>query len=398
MRKVKLLLPAIACLFILFTGCKKDINESSAKPGQLQTESINAKRPPLSAVELNAKFDQLVSALALENKSGLVSNPDFVINQEPGYRALVQNATAVVPTPCDANTAISQWLDGELADWNSLIFNYAGGTWMFDLPALDALIFENSSANQSFGINGEYTQRLVKTFKDLKRFWNIQTDDMVMVAMHGSMLQDRDKLIRTYVAGIGYSPALAALYADFVLSLLDAFPQYRNGNHPIFTFNAIALKTLAYPPYGIIPDKIVMGDGIMEAFTAIGFGDVAPQAILSHEFGHQIQFDLNLLSPSSPEGTRKNELMADAYAAYYLAHARGASMQWKRVQQFLQVFFNIGDCSFTNPGHHGTPTQRMAAAEWAYNLSNNAQKQGHILTAQEFATLFNAALPQLVLQ
>ena len=398
MRMLKLLLPAMACSFILFTGCKKDISDRTGTPAQLQTESTNAKRPTLSAAQLKANFDQLVSALALENKSGLNSNLDFIINQEPGYRSLVRDATVVVPTPCDANTVLSQWLDGELADWTSLAFNYAGNTAMFDLPAYDAIVFENSSANQSFGMNGEYTQRLVKTFKDLKRFWNIQAADMVMVAMHGSMLQDRSKLIRTYVAAFGLSPALAAQFADFVLSLLDAFPQYRNGNHPIFTFNAFAVETFAFPPYGIIPDKIVMGDGIMEGYTAIGFGDVAPQAILAHEFGHQIQFDLNLFGPFTAESTRRTELMADAFSAYYLSHARGASMQWKRVQQFLQVFFNIGDCAFTNPNHHGTPTQRMAAAVWAYNLANDAQKQGHILSAQQFAILFDAALPQIVLQ
>ncbi|MEO7961344.1 MAG: hypothetical protein ABIR19_07350, partial [Ginsengibacter sp.] len=122
-----------------------------------------------------------------------------------------------------------------------------------------------------------------------------------------------------------------------------------------------------------------------------------PQAILAHEFGHHIQFQLNLFEDvESPEATRRTELMADAFSAYYLSHARGASMQWKRVKQFLEVFFNIGDCQFTNPGHHGTPTQRMAAAEWAYHVADDAQKQGHILTAQEFVALFEAQLSELV--
>ncbi len=136
----------------------------------------------------------------------------------------------------------------------------------------------------------------------------------------------------------------------------------------------------------------------MMAYTGIGYGDVAPQAILAHEFGHQIQFELDLFEEeSSPEATRRTELMADAYSAYYLFHARGASMQWKKVQQFLQVSFNSGDCGFASPYHHGTPAQRMAASEWAYNLANNAQKQGHILTAQQFTALFDAQLPQLVM-
>ena len=142
-----------------------------------------------------------------------------------------------------------------------------------------------------------------------------------------------------------------------------------------------------------------MGDGILQGFAAIGYKDVAPQAILAHEFGHHIQFQLNLFgNESSPEATRRTELMADAYAAYYLSHARGASMQWKRVKLFLGTFFNLGDCSFDNDGHHGTPAQRMAAAEWGYSVANNAQKQGHILTARQFTAKFEAALPGIVTQ
>ena len=71
-------------------------------------------------------------------------------------------------------------------------------------------------------------------------------------------------------------------------------------------------------------------------------------------------------------------------------------MQRKMAKQFLQVFFNIKDYGFESAGHHGTATQRMAAAEWGYSVANNAQKQGHILTAQQFIKLFEAQLPKLV--
>jgi predicted metalloprotease len=140
-----------------------------------------------------------------------------------------------------------------------------------------------------------------------------------------------------------------------------------------------------------------MGDGILEAYSALGFEDVAPQAILAHEFGHHIQFQLGLFpAVRTPEGTRRTELMADAYSAYYLSHSRGATMQWKRVQKFLEVFFNIGDCGFASNGHHGTPLQRMAAAEWGYEVANSAKKQGKILTSEEFTILFEAKLPEFV--
>jgi hypothetical protein len=310
---------------------------------------------------------------------------------------MVRRALAVEPTPCDGNTVLNQWVIQSLDEWTNEAFFGAAWTGMFDLPILDALYFGNSSDNQYFGVNGEYTHVMTKTFKDLNRFWNIQSDDIKLVGMHGSMMLDRNKVISVYTTEFGHSPALAAEIADYVLVLLKAFPEYKNGDHPIFTLNAIALEGFNFPPYGEIPDKIIMGDGLLESYAAIGYGDVAPQTILAHEYGHHIQYKLGLITDDfSAEATRRIELMADAYSAYYLSHARGASMQWKRVQQFLQVSFNSGDCGFESPFHHGTPAQRMAASRWAYNLANNAHKQGHILTAQQFAILFDAALPELV--
>ena len=40
----------------------------------------------------------------------------------------------------------------------------------------------------------------------------------------------------------------------------------------------------------------------------------------------------------------------------------------------------------------------MVAAEWEYNLANDAQKQEHILTAEEFTILFDSALPGILQQ
>ena len=391
MKHLKLLTALITLSFTLLTGCQKEAETVVAPVAAPQSQQLTS-----ASLE---KLRQLRASLPAGLEAKLQQRSALLLKTDPQYQDLVRRALAVEPTACNSNTPLNGWLGQELADWNRQIIRYVLTFAMLDLPAYDALVFENSSANQYFGVNGEYTQRLTKAFKDLQRFWNIQSADMVMIAMHGNMLRDRAKIIRTYVAVFEVDPATAGILADIVVELTNTVPQYRAGNHPIFTFNAFALEGFNYPPYGDIPDKIVMGDGIMAAYTGIGYGDVAPQAILAHEFGHQIQFQLGLFgSIESPEATRRTELMADAYSAYYLSHARGAAMQWKRVQQFLQVFFNIGDCAFTNDGHHGTPTQRMAAAQWGYSLADNAQKQGYILTSQEFARLFDAQLPQLIRQ
>lgn len=49
-----------------------------------------------------------------------------------------------------------------------------------------------------------------------------------------------------------------------------------------------------------------------------------------------------------------------------------------------------------NPGHHGTPNQRVRASTWGADLANSAQKQGHILPSLSVAASFDKALPDLV--
>ncbi|MCE7063909.1 neutral zinc metallopeptidase [Dyadobacter sp. CY326] len=387
MKQIKLLTTLLLFSLVLATSCQDNLEKSNA---------VGPQESSLAA--LREKISKAHASLPVDVKKNMRQTSQLTLKMHPEYRNIVLKALNVIePTPCDGNTPINIWLDQQLSDWNSEVIGYVLDFAMLDLPTYDALVFENSSSNQYFGTSGQFTQKLTKGFKDLKRFWNIDSDGIVLAAMHGNMLLNRDRIIRTYVAAFGLDAATAAVFADIVVELANQVPQYRKGDHPIFTFNAFAQSGFDFPPYGVIPDKIIMGDGIMEGFAAIGYGDVAPQAILAHEFGHHIQFQLNLFPDAqSPEGTRRTELMADAYAAYYLSHARGASMQWKRVKQFLSVFFNIGDCSFNSDGHHGTPTQRLAAAEWAYNLANNAQKQGHILTVEQFTALFEQQLPILI--
>ncbi|MDO1450716.1 neutral zinc metallopeptidase [Rhodocytophaga aerolata] len=272
-----------------------------------------------------------------------------------------------------------------------------------ELPFLHSVYFENSAANQSFGPNGEYTDQINKTFTDLKRFWDIELGNIILVAFRGSMLQDRNKVIATYKAE-GYSDEKANAYADSVAILLQMNPDFLNGNHPAFTFNQLAPPDTTIAGVGQIPAKIVIGDGLFQGFDAIGYGDIAPQAILAHEYGHHIQYDLGVVvrgwqrgKEFIPKTARRIELMADAYAAYYLSHPRGAAaMQEENVQRFLELFFNLGDCKFKENSHHGTPAQRKAAAEWGYKLATDAQQRGRILPARELARLFDAELADII--
>lgn len=273
------------------------------------------------------------------------------------------------------------------------------------IPGIEAQFLLTEDTPQSFGYDGEFTRHMIKIERQVKGFWDVPSDDILLLAMKGTMLQDVDRVAATYSFYFGLQPTTALAFAQAIKDLVNASAVLDGGNHPLFSFNAFAYD--GYPPLGIAP-RIVMGDGILEGYKALGFADVAPQAIYSHEFAHHIQFRNGYFSDpyatmgDAAEQTRYSELMADAMAAYYLTHKRGATLNWKRVQQFLEIFYQIGDCVFfdldgnPNPGHHGTPNQRMAVAQWGYELANEMKVQGHILTSDRVHELFVAEYPEFI--
>ncbi|HVL17817.1 MAG TPA: hypothetical protein VM387_07470 [Gemmatimonadales bacterium] len=324
----------------------------------------------------------------------------------PGVRVsdLADPGRVVVPTACDDNTPFVQYFlsrafEIPLPSLFLLLDRFADA-----VPTFEALLFQTRDADTFFGYTGQYTHRMNKVERDVKQFWDIQSADIQVLAMHGTVLADPSRTIPTYESPVflGLPAATAQTWAGEVQNVIQTEPTVNGGNHPLFTFNAFAISA---PELGI-PDKIVMGDGVLDAYAALGFDDVAPQAVFAHEFGHHIQFERNFFDELPPgadpatvdqaELTRHNELMADAFAGYYLTHKRGAALNKKRVAQFLEVFFQAGDCAFTNPGHHGTPAQRMRAAEFGFSVADEAQKQGHILTAAQVHARFEAVYPSLV--
>jgi hypothetical protein len=333
----------------------------------------------------------------LKLPSGRLTDQHFA---EVARRAIDPNDHVCEP-PADGS--VVAWLFGEIDKVEPAILNTLFSLAADVVPTIDALLFQTEATPQFFGYNGEYTRILLKTEREVKRFWDIASADIQLIGMHGTMLLDVNRVAAAYEAafvnddGTPISHADALFFANIVRNAVLADPDLARGNHPLFSFNAFAASFGA--PF---PDKIVMGDGILAGYKAVGFDDVAPQAVYAHEFAHHIQFENGYFDDPVPgattqaELTRYTELMADAYSAYYLTHKRGGTMNRKRVEQFLKVFFQIGDCAFDNPGHHGTPNQRMAAARFGFTVADEARKKGHILTSEQFHARFVAAYPQLV--
>lgn len=317
-------------------------------------------------------------------------------------------AAAVDPKAvCNPSTDAPAWLGREITKVKADTADYRRFGFVVNSLAAttvvmyEPLLFQTPETPQYFGRNGEHTHTIGKTERDLNRFWAMESAGVQVVGMHGDVLLDLDRLTKTYQkllvpTSVALAPVFAKMLRDSVAksALLDG------GNHPYFTFNAVAA------PKGFFPaNKIAVGDGVLAGYDALGYSDVAPTAIFAHEFAHQVQFakGIGLAAPTPPatepraaERTRYNELGADFMAAYFLTHARGAALNQKRVAEFLAVFYGVGDCSFTSSGHHGTPAQRMASAQAGFALADQAQKQGHIMTPEQVQAAFVAALPNIL--
>lgn len=389
MRRSALLGSFLSLLFVA-AACEQPITEPAS----------DAATPTIDAVAGNSAL--AVSAAGLERPMS-IALPEGRLTDGELIRVVGEASEAINPGDYQCSqpplinayvNAINQVFFEEPAIFEFLYFNVLADI----VPTYEALIFlEEDRQNAEYGYDGEFTNQVKRTIKDLRRFSDIDGEIINVVPMKGSMLQDRDRVARTYQSPLvfGLDEATAYFIADQIQLALDASNLLNGGNHPLFAFNAFAFSG------GLgIPPKIVMGDATLNMYADFGLGDVAGPAILAHEWAHHVQYQRDYFSDPIPsldppanaaEATRYTELMADAWAAYYLTHKRGGTMNQKRVEQFLEVFFQIGDCAFSDPSHHGTPNQRMAAAQWGFDLADSQQKNGMIMSSEQFHDAFVGA-------
>lgn len=267
---------------------------------------------------------------------------------------------------------------------------------VLDMPATYALLHETDEQPQYFGPDGDKTIQLTHELRDLKRFWDVDTDDVQLVAMHSDFFDHRDQVVSIVPVFFNISPddPVVGMIADELISLVRLSGL---AGSPLLTLNAFAFSAQGAPGVDI-PDKVVIGDGMLQALDAVGLGDMAPRAILAHEFAHQVQYEDGLFASAlpAPEATRRTELMADAFGTFSLTHKRGAALNAKRLLATEQSFYAMGDCATTSTDHHGTPDQRLRAATWGARVAASQQKQGHIMPSLTLDALFERELPEIV--
>jgi len=295
-------------------------------------------------------------------------------------------ANAVEPTSC-APTPFSSVIS-ELGYAGYDIYGYLYLGLYSQINQLSTFIDQDP---QYFGAEGEYTNYVVNRTRSLEKFWDME--DLITVrGQHNATLGNRDKIIDVYLNFSTLTEEEASANADAFLEINE-----------LSTF-LIESPLLSFDGFASSSDLIVIGDGLVELASEAGVEDkVVWTGILAHEWAHQIQFD-NFFdwypegaADNAPEATRFTELEADFFAAYYMTHKRGATYNWKRVADFNELFFNIGDCQFTSPGHHGTPDQRMRAAEAGFEFAKSQKKNGQLLSANQVHFAFLTYLDSSIL-
>lgn len=280
--------------------------------------------------------------------------------------------------------------------FNLLFIQLLGG---LDVPTYDAIL-NGTPKGAGFELPTAYKDDLTSTFGTAQRFWDVRLDNVQLMAMHGGMLTDVNRVASVMQFMYGVGPADATDIAKDLVAMVQSDPALQNGDHPLFTLNAFAFSGEGDPDPVIrkLKDKMVFGDGILAALKSIGLNKVGPKAVLGHEMSHHVQYEDNLFdSPlTGAEATRRTELMADAFGTYFATHKKGLSMKPVQILQVEESFYDVGDCSFDNPGHHGTPNQRKAASSWGAATVAYSNTPNKVMPSLKLAKKFDKVLPELV--
>lgn len=133
-------------------------------------------------------------------------------------------------------------------------------------------------------------------------------------------------------------------------------------------------KYLAGNAFYCPPDMSISWD---EAFMWQEYkttGDIAPVAIIAHEWGHHIQH-LSVV----PNYSIQRELQADCYAGLYIKYAEKAGeLNSGDVERAMYAFYTVGDEKYDDsswflPNVHGEPDQRALAFLTGYKLNDGQE-------------------------
>jgi hypothetical protein len=184
-------------------------------------------------------------------------------------------------------------------------------------------------------------------------------------------LFDRGKHIRT-TGDLALDRALDAAIKRLsdLFRQVPAFGFYREEDHPdISAMNAFATQEGTDIPgtWGTVGFGVTLFQREMSQFDKSGSTIVA---IIAHEFGHIWAMKAGVFGEfiKGQKTVKRSELHADFLAGYFLGIRKRAAPDIS-LQSAGDLFNRIGDNRIDRYDHHGTPVERVAAAEEGFKVS-----------------------------
>jgi len=328
----------------------------------------------------------------------LKAEHELILNTEIGERfnreikALMasREESSIFRTSCTSPS--EKWLHEQTKSLSNEDLSNFFDWYLHVLPFAYKLYVENNEYDDEyFGVNGEYTTEIQSIHRRTEDFWTDSRVDgdvgkISLFCAHGSDLADREKLVQTLHLLFSDSNDESSIedLADDIQELIQRLPgRY---NYPLLTFNAFATDAIG-------PDEasIIIGDGYFQFQKDSGVESEGPEYAHTHEYSHHLQLLLGvgeLNDDFSDQSAKKQELMADAFSAYFLAHDSGGDMTSEEISNLHAIAYSVGDCEVTNEAHHGTPSQRKCATVWGSSLADS--DRGRKLKLQDVAKEFES--------
>ncbi|WP_063753509.1 hypothetical protein, partial [Kutzneria sp. 744] len=251
------------------------------------------------------------------------------------------------------------------------------------LSALSQLYVQGVASDKSpqvFGTDGQYGPRATATIDKLRGFWDIESWNIQLVAWKGTDLGSQAKMAQTF--SLGLAPAKVKAAAALTTQVLFELPALQGGRNPLLTLNAFSA-----PADSLGGKRVALGDGLLDVVNTLGFDDVSVEAVVGHEYGHQVDFAHDNYPPNE-----SSEMGPDAYGGYFVAHAKGFGWTSRLQQEVTYLDASIGDCFHS----HGTPEQRKAAGAWGEKQATGQGNPNRVVPSATMIDKFQKEYPKLM--
>lgn len=136
---------------------------------------------------------------------------------------------------------------------------------------------------------------------------------------------------------------------------------------------------------------VLYGDRLFQHLISVDPSGAAVMWVMAHEFAHVWLFmrgdDAKLGPQDSPKTSKRIELHADYLAGFYVGSRKRENPSITLLKTGPEIW-KLGDTNFSDPNHHGTSAERLAAAEAGFRLS--------FTEGRDASTAYSAGLDHVV--